>query len=65
MNGPCCSAQRSAAGSTSITPSSDTVRSTTVTIPKSRSMRMSETIRAAKPAIAVAPEASTAAPVEA
>ena len=65
MNGPCCSAHSSAAGSTTMTPSSDTVRSATVTMPKSRSMRMSEAIRAAKPAIAVAPEASTAAPVEA
>ena len=44
---------------------SETVRSTTVTMPKSRSIRMSEAISAAKPAIAVAPEASTAAPVEA
>ncbi len=63
--GPCCSAHTTAAGSTSSTPSSDTVRSTTVTAPKSCSMRMSDAITAAKPAIAVAPEASTAAPVEA
>ena len=55
----------SAAGSTIITPSRETERSTTVTMPKSRNMRMSDAIRAAKPAIAVAPEASTAAPVEA
>src|SRR3954469_18705793 len=58
------SASTSTAGSTTSTPSSDTVRSTTVTQPKSRSMRMSETARTAKPAIAVAPDASTAAPVE-
>ena len=36
----------------------------TVTRPKSRSIAMSEAIRTAKPAIAVTPEASTAAPVE-
>ena len=62
---PCCSAQTRAAGSTSITPSRDTLRSTTVRIPKSRSIRMSDAIRAAKPAMAVTPEASTAAPVDA
>ena len=36
-----------------------------MTMPKSRSMRMSEAVSAAKPAMAVVPEASTAAPVEA
>ena len=35
-----------------------------MTRPKSRSIAMSEAIRTAKPAIAVTPEASTAAPVE-
>ena len=55
----------SAAGRTTITPSSETVRSTTVTMPKSRSMRMSEAISAAKPAMAVMPDAITAAPVDA
>src|SRR4051794_13327331 len=59
-----CSASTSTAGSTSMTPSSATVRSTTVTKPKSRSMRMSDTTSTAKPAIAVVPEARTAAPVE-
>src|SRR3954471_19738041 len=58
------SASTRTAGSTTRTPSSDTVRSTTVTQPKSRSMRMSDTARTAKPAIAVTPLASTAAPVE-
>ena len=40
------------------------MRSTTVTKPKSRSILMSETTSTAKPAIAVVPEASTAAPVD-
>ena len=65
MNGPCSSAHTSAAGSTTITPSSETVRSTTVTIPKSLSILMSDATSAAKPAMAVAPEASTADPVDA
>src|SRR5215218_3273443 len=65
LKGPCSSAHTSAAGSTIMTPSRATLRSTTATIPKSRSIRMSEAIRAPKPAMAVAPEASTAAPVEA
>jgi hypothetical protein len=47
-----------------MTPSRATVRSTTVTKPKSRSILMSETTSTAKPAIAVVPEASTAAPVD-
>ena len=42
------------------TPSSETARSTTVTKPKSRSMRMSETTSTANPAIAVAPRRRTA-----
>src|SRR5918995_37093 len=57
------SAHTSVAGRTIITPSSATPRSTTVTIPKSRSILISVAISAAKPAIAVSPEASTAAPV--
>ena len=57
------SAQTSAAGRTTSTPSSATPRSITVTMPKSRSIRMSVAISAAKPAIAVIPEASTAIPV--
>src|SRR3954447_7581004 len=57
------SAQTSAAGRTARTPASATARSSTVTSPKSLNMRMSETINTAKPAIAVTPEASTAAPV--
>src|ERR1044072_3256476 len=56
-------AQASAAGSTTITPSSATARSTTVTKPNSRSIRTSLTISTANPAIAVTPEASTAVPV--
>src|ERR1700761_3719846 len=50
------------AGRITTTPRSAAARSITVTAPKSRSMRMSEAIRTAKPAIAVRPEASTAAP---
>ena len=46
------------------TPASETVRSIRVTNPKSRSIVMLEKIRTPKPAIAVIPEASTAAPVE-
>src|SRR6201996_5177757 len=53
----------SVAGRITTTPRSAAARSITVTAPKSRSMRMSEAIRTAKPAIAVRPEASTAAPV--
>ena len=60
---PCSSAHRSAPrAAPSSRPAATRVRSTTVTMPKSRSIRMSEAISAAKPAIAVAPEASTAAP---
>src|SRR5204863_68639 len=58
------SARTSTAGSTARTPSSETARSTTVTQPKSRSIWMSEMTSTAKPAIAVVPDASTAAPVE-
>ena len=47
-----------------MTPRSDTVRSTTVTIPNSRSIWMLDAMSAAKPAIAVTPDASTAAPVD-
>ena len=57
------SIQASAAGSTTITPSRAAARSITVTKPKSRSIWMLLAIRTAKPATAVAPEASTAAPV--
>ena len=57
------SARTSTAGSTASTPTSDTARSITVTSPKSRSIATSEAISTAKPAIAVTPEASTAAPV--
>jgi hypothetical protein len=42
----------------------ETARSTTVTRPKSRSMRMSETTSTAKPARAVIAEAVTARPVD-
>ena len=50
-------------GSTSITPPSDTVRSTSVTSPKSRSIAMLENVSTPNPAIAVIPDASTAEPV--
>ncbi len=58
-------AQTRAAGKTSITPSRATARSITVTKPKSRSILMSLAISTAKPAVAVTPDASTAAPVRA
>ena len=47
------SSSTSTAGSTIITPSSETDRSTTVTTPKSRSILMPDSISTAKPAIAV------------
>ena len=59
------SAITSAAGSATSTPTSDTLRSISVTRPKSRSMRMSESVSTPKPAIAVMPDAATAAPVRA
>ena len=51
-------------GSTASTPSSETDRSTTVTSPKSHSICTSDSASTAKPAIAVVPEATTAAPVD-
>ena len=55
--------QASAAGRATITPISATARSITVTMPKSRSILTSLARSTAKPAVAVTPEASTAAPV--
>src|SRR6187549_261541 len=57
------SAQSRRAGRATITAARAAVRSITVTMPKSRSIRTSLTTRTAKPTIAVTPEARTAAPV--
>src|SRR3954451_6131118 len=59
------SSQSRTAGRTRRTPARAALRSTTVTAPKSRSICTSPAISTAKPAIAVTPEASTAAPVRA
>ena len=48
-----------------MTPASATVRSTTVTIPKSRSIVIRLNASTPKPAIDVTPDASTAVPVRA
>ena len=54
---------RAPPGSATSTPSSETLRSIRVTSPKSRSIWISDSASTPKPAIAVTPEAATAAPV--